>query len=89
MCAAAADSLHAYLAKGLLQAVVIAMQRVLLDGGPNRCALLRRHKSDGGPPGGFAVCCRWRAHTLLATSQGLLQAVCATGRSACVRAWSA
>eukprot|EP00891_Asterochloris_glomerata_P005407 jgi/Astpho2/5407/Aster-07358 len=36
VCAAAADSLHAYLAKGLLQAVVIAMQRVLLDGGPNR-----------------------------------------------------
>ena len=39
VCAAAADSLHAYLAKGLLQAVAIAMQRVLLDGGPNRCAL--------------------------------------------------
>lgn len=57
VCAAAADSLHAYLAKGLLQAVVIAMQRVLLDGGPNRCALLRSYQPDSRALGGFAACC--------------------------------
>lgn len=36
MCAAANDSLHAYLARSLLQATTVAMQRVLLDGGPYR-----------------------------------------------------
>ena len=56
VCASAADSLHAYLAKGLLQAVVIAMQRVLLDGGPNRCALLRHHHSDSGALEEFVAC---------------------------------
>ena len=40
MCAAANDSLHAYLARSLLQATTVAMQRVLLDGGPYRYGLL-------------------------------------------------
>ena len=39
ICAAANDSLHGYLARSLLQAITIALQRVLLDGGPYRCAL--------------------------------------------------
>jgi len=40
MCAAGNDSLHAYLARSLLQATTVAMQRVLLDGGPYRYGLL-------------------------------------------------
>lgn len=36
MCAAANDSLHPYLARSLLQATTMAMQRILLDGGPYR-----------------------------------------------------
>ena len=36
VCAAALDTLHPYLARALLQATTIAMQRVLLDGGPYR-----------------------------------------------------
>ena len=36
MCAPANDSLHAYLARSLLQAFTLAMQRILLDGGPYR-----------------------------------------------------
>ena len=38
ICAAANDSLHAYLARSLLQAITVALQRVLLDGGPYRSA---------------------------------------------------
>ena len=38
MCAAANDSLHPYLARSLLQATTMAMQRILLDGGPYRYA---------------------------------------------------
>ena len=39
MCAAANDSLHPYLARSLLQATTMSMQRILLDGGPYRCVL--------------------------------------------------
>lgn len=38
ICAAANDSLHAYLARSLLQAITVALQRILLDGGPYRSA---------------------------------------------------
>lgn len=38
ICQAANDSLHAYLARSLLQAITVALQRVLLDGGPYRSA---------------------------------------------------
>ena len=40
MVTAASESLPPYLARSLLQAVTMAMQRILLDGGPYRCAVL-------------------------------------------------
>ena len=36
ICENANDSLHPYLARSLLQATIVAMERVLLDGGPYR-----------------------------------------------------
>ena len=40
MVTAASESLPPYLARSLLQAITMAMQRILLDGGPYRCAAL-------------------------------------------------
>ena len=40
MVTAASESLPPYLARSLLQAITMALQRILLDGGPYRCAAL-------------------------------------------------
>ena len=40
MVTAASESLPPYLARSLLQATIVALQRILLDGGPYRSALL-------------------------------------------------
>lgn len=40
MVTAASESLPPYLARSLLQATTMALQRILLDGGPYRCAVL-------------------------------------------------
>ena len=40
MVSTASESLPPYLARSLLQAIIVAIQRILLDGGPYRCAVL-------------------------------------------------
>ena len=68
MVTAAGESLPPYLARSLLQAITMAIQRILLDGGPYRCAALCCAALCCAALCRAALCCAALCHAVLCSA---------------------